>query len=108
MLESIGTSSRRAGQLAFEVIKIRGHVVGDDSTVASYFFERPDFTFCLRSCASLVRPRACLFAIKSSSEMKFTGTAKKVLQSLLFQAWRNATPGNSAGMSRRLGGAPHL
>jgi len=74
--------------------------------VARYFFERPDFQFCLRSFTSLVRPRACLFAIKSSSEMKFTGTPKNVLATLLFQAWRNATPVSSVRMSMRIGATP--
>jgi hypothetical protein len=58
----------------------------------THFFESVLFGFCFRSFKSLLRPKACLLATRSSREMKFTGTSKKVLATLFLHASRNATP----------------
>src|SRR5882762_1152630 len=64
------------------------------------------FGFCFRSFTSLLRPRACLFVTRSSREMKFTGTPKKVLATLFPHASGNSTPVISVKMSIRTGAIP--
>jgi hypothetical protein len=46
---------------------------------AHYLSDFMRFGFCFRSLRSLLRPKACLLAMRSSREMKCTGTPKKVL-----------------------------
>src|SRR5438067_1205362 len=48
----------------------------------AYLFESVLFRFCFKSFKSLLRPKACLLATRSSREMKFTGTPKNVLVTL--------------------------
>jgi hypothetical protein len=72
----------------------------------THFFESVLFVFCFRSFRSLLRPRACLFVTRSSREMKFTGTPKKVLATLFLHASGNSTPVISVRMSMRTGVIP--
>src|SRR5260370_42715181 len=44
----------------------------------THFFESVLFAFCFRSFKSLLPSKAWLFAKRSSREMKFSGTPKKV------------------------------
>ena len=67
----------------------------------THFFESVLFGFCFRSFKSLLRPKACLLATRSSREMKFTGTPKKVLATLFLHASGNSTPVISVRMSTR-------
>src|SRR5271169_2893209 len=69
-----------------------------------YDFAR--FGFCFRSFKSLLRPKACLFATRSSREMKCTGTPKKVLATLFPHASGNSTPVISVKTSIRTGAIP--
>src|ERR1700720_4111836 len=72
----------------------------------THFFESVFFGFCFRSFKSLLRPRACLLATRSSREMKFTGTPKKVLATLFLHASGNWPPVISVRMSMRAGAIP--
>src|ERR1700719_3879832 len=72
----------------------------------THLFESVLFGFCFRSFKSLLRPKACLLATRSSREMKFTGTPKKVLATLFLHASGNSTPVISVRMSMRAGAIP--
>jgi hypothetical protein len=51
---------------------------GSQFTVSTiYLSECVRFVSCLRSFRSLLRPKVCLLAARSSRELKFTGTPKK-------------------------------
>ena len=64
------------------------------------------FGFCFRSFRSLSRPKARLFAMRSSREMKCTGTPKNVLSTLFVHASANSTPVISVRISMRTGAIP--
>lgn len=60
----------------------------------------------LMSSRSLARPKARLFVSRSPWEMKWTGTPKKVLGTLFFQASANSTPVIAVKMSMPAGATP--
>ena len=63
-------------------------------------------TYFLRSFRSLLRPKACLFALKSFKEVKCTGTQNNALATLFCHALPNSTPVIPVSMSIRTDAIP--
>ncbi len=77
--------------------------VGEWAVLTTYFSKFLLFGFCFKSFRSLLRPGARLLAMRSSREMKCTGTPKNVLATLFVHASANSTPVISVRISMRTG-----